>query len=265
MISDEVLVSVDDRGIATLTLNRPDALNAFNADQIAAFNDAMAKVTADTAVRVIVIAGSGSVFCSGADLNYLKWAGGLSYEDNKADARKYAAMGEAVYAAPQPVIARVQGGAYGGGVAVAAACDVVIAESGAKFAITEARYGFTPSLMVPYLLGRMGQRECRRWCLTGEAMSAAEAFRIGLADIVVEESLDDKVAAVADTILMNSPGGLAESKASIGENGYPPIDRAMIDRSLEAFVAGRGSAQASEGADAFIAKRPPRWATEADA
>jgi len=264
-MSNEVLTTVDDRGIATLTLNRPEALNAFNADEITAFNDAMAQVTADSAVRVIVIAGNGPVFCSGADLNYLKWAGGLAHDDNMADARKYAAMGEAVYAASQPVIARVQGGAYGGGVAVAAACDVVIAERSATFAITEARYGFTPSLMVPYLLGRMGQRECRRWCLTGEAMSASEAFRIGLADIVVEDSLDDKVAAVADSILMNSPGGLAESKASIGENGYPPIDRAMIDRTLDAFAAGRCSAQAAEGADAFIAKRPPAWATEVDA
>ncbi len=264
-MSDEVLMTVDDRGVATLTLNRPEALNAFNADEISAFNDAMAQATADSAVRVIVIAGNGPVFCSGADLNYLKWAGGLSHEDNLADARKYAAMGEAIYAASQPVIARVQGGAYGGGVAVAAACDVVIAESAAKFAITEARYGFTPSLMVPYLLGRLGQRECRRWCLTGEVMSAAEAFRIGLADIVVDDSLDDKVAAVADNILMNSPGGLAESKASIGENGYPPIDRGMIDRTLEAFVAGRGSEQALEGADAFIGKRPPTWAMEVDA
>jgi methylglutaconyl-CoA hydratase len=264
-MSNEVLVTVDDRGTATLTLNRPEALNAFNVDQIAAFDDAMAQVTADSTGRVIVIAGSGPVFCSGADLNYLKWAGSLSYEDNRADARKYAAMGEAVYAASQPVVARAQGGAYGGGVAVAAACDIVIAESSAKFAITEARYGFTPSLMVPYLLGRLGQRECRRWCLTGEAMSAAEAFRIGLADIVVEDDLDEQVAAVVDSLLMNSPGGLAESKAVIGETGYPPIDAAMIDRTLEAFVAGRGSDQASEGADAFIAKRPPNWATEADA
>ncbi len=264
-MSNEVLVTVDDRGIATLTLNRPDALNAFNADQIAGFNAAMAQVTADPAVRVIVIAGSGPVFCSGADVRYLKWAGGLSYEENKVDARKYAAMGESVYAASQPVVARVQGGAYGGGVAVAAACDIVISESSAKFAITEARYGFTPSLMVPYLLGRIGQRECRRWCLSGETMPAADAFRIGLADIVVDDSLDDKVAAVVDSLLMNAPVALAESKASVGENGYPPIDAAMIERTLDAFVAGRGSEQASEGADAFIAKRPPRWAMEADA
>lgn len=260
-MAEEVLYALDSRGVATLTLNRPQTLNAFDAAQIAAFNDAMARAVASPGIRVIVIAGSGPVFCSGADIAYLQWAGGLPAAENLADARRYAAMAEAMRDAPVPVVGRVQGGAYGGGLAIAAACDIVLAAESAKFAITEARHGFTPSLMVPFLIGRIGQRGCRRWCLTGETVSAAEAYRIGLADMVVPDgALDAELAKLVDGLLMNAPGGLAQSKAAIGENGRPPLDRAIHERALAAFVAGRASDQAAEGAAAFLAKRPPRWA-----
>ena len=263
---DLVLTEIDDRGVATVTLNRPKALNAFDAAQIAAFNAAMARLAEARRLRTVVVAGNGPVFCAGADLLYLQWAGKLSVEENLADARAYAAMAEAIHAMPVPVVARVQGGAYGGGVALAAACDVVIAAESARLAITESRYGFTPSLMVPYLIGRIGQRGCRRWCLTGETMTAAEALRIGLVDRVVGDGdLDPAVAALVDSILLASPGGLAESKASISANGRPCIDDASRERSLAAFVAGRASPQAVEGSAAFIEKRAPRWAKEADA
>jgi methylglutaconyl-CoA hydratase len=260
-MADEVLYALDARGVATLTLNRPKTLNAFDAAQIAAFNDAMARALASPGLRVIVIAGAGPVFCSGADVRYMRWAGGLPPAENLADARRYAAMAEAMRDAPVPVVGRVHGGAYGGGLAIAAACDIVLAAESAKFAITEARFGFTPSLMVTFLIGRIGQRGCRRWCLTGETMAAAEAYRIGLADIVVPDAaLDDALAKLVDGLLMNSPGGLAQSKAAIGENARPPIDRKIRERALAAFVAGRGSEQAAEGAAAFVAKRPPAWA-----
>ena len=260
-MADEVLFALDGRGVATLTLNRTKTLNAFDADQIAAFNDAMARAVASPSLRVIVIAGAGPIFCSGADIRYLQWTGTLSDADNLADARRYAAMAEAMRDAPVPVVGRVHGGAYGGGLAIAAACDIVLAAESAKFAITEARYGLTPSLMVPFLIGRIGQRGCRRWCLTGETMSAAEAERIGLADIVVPDAgLDEALAKLVDGLLMNAPGGLAESKKSIGANARPALDRAIHERALQAFAAGRASAQAKEGTAAFIEKRSPRWA-----
>jgi len=202
-------------------------------------------------------------FCSGADINYLRAAGNLPQKENLTDAGDYAAMGVALRAAPVPVVARVQGGAYGGGLGLAAACDIVLAAEGAKFAVTEARHGFTPSLMVPFLIGRIGQRGCRRWCLTGEVMSAAQARTAGLADIVVaDDALDGALADLVDRLLMNSPGGLAQSKASIGENARPPLTREIHDRALAAFADGRASAQAAEGTEAFLAKRPPAWAQE---
>lgn len=262
-MADEVLYEIDARGVATLTLNQPNTLNAFDAAQIAAFNDALKRAVDSPGLRVIVIAGAGSVFCSGADMTYLQRVGKLSSDENLADAGKYAAMGESLRAAPVPVVGRVQGGAYGGGLGLAVACDIVLTTESARFAITEARYGLTPSLMVPFLIGRIGQRGCRRWCLTGEVLTAARAYDIGLADIVVaDDALDRELADLVDRLLMNSPGGLAESKASIGENARPPLTREIHDRALAAFVEGRGSAQAVEGAAAFLAKRPPSWAEE---
>ena len=214
-------------------------------------------------MRVVVLQGVGKVFCTGADIDYLQWAARLSFADNMRDGRAFSDMLASVRAAAKPVIARVQGGAYGGGVSLAAACDIVIAAETAKLAITESRFGLTPSIMVPYLLGRIGQRQCRRWCLTGETMDAAEARRIGLVDIVAADGrLDAAVSSVVDSVLMNAPGGLAESKACIGEMGRPPIDAAMTERALGVFVTGRASAEAAEGTRAFVEKRPPEWARE---
>ena len=160
-MADEVLFALDKRGVATLTLNQRKTLNAFDAAQIAAFNHAMARAVASPGLRVIVIAGAGPIFCSGADIRYLQGTGTLTPAKNLADARLYAAMAEAMRDAPVPVVGRVHGGAYGGGLAIAAACDIVLAAQSTKFAITEARYGLTPSLMVPFLIGRIGQRGMR--------------------------------------------------------------------------------------------------------
>lgn len=256
-------LDVDDRGVASLTLNRPGKLNALNGDLIADFNAVAERAASDPAVRVIVLSGEGRGFCAGADIGYLKQVGELSYEDNEADARRYAIMAETLRTAAKPVVAKVHGAAFGGGVALAAACDIVVAARSARFAITEARFGFTPSLMVPYLIGRIGPRGCRRWCLTGETMDADEAQRIGLADIVVDDAaLDAEIAHLTDQLLMNAPDGLAGSKATIAEVTRPRLDETVLERAFTTFVDGRASSQAAEGASAFLAKRPPDWARE---
>ncbi len=258
-------LDVDARGVAALTLNRPDKLNALNTALISDFNAVAEQAANDSAVRVIVLSGEGRAFCAGADIGYLKQVGELSYDDNAADARRYAAMAETLRTAAKPVLAKVHGAAYGGGVALAAACDIVVAARSAKFAITEARFGFTPSLMVPYLIGRIGQRGCRRWCLTGETMDAGEARRIGLADIVVDDgALDPEVERLVDQLLMNAPGGLSGSKATIAEVTWPRLDGPVLELAFSAFVDGRASPQAADGAAAFLEKRPPRWARETD-
>ena len=158
-------------------------------------------------------------------------------------------------------VAVVNGAAFGGAVGLVAACDIAVAAASARFSLSEVRLGLVPAMISPYVLRALGLREARRWCLTGETMSAGEAQRIGLADIVVADAaLDDALAKLVDGLLMNAPGGLAASKKSIGENARPPLDRTIHERALAAFAAGRGSAQAKEGTAAFLAKRPPRWA-----
>lgn len=257
-------LDVDARGVASLTLNRPGKLNAINAALIADFNAAAERAANDSAVRIIVLSGAGRAFCAGADIGYLQQVGALSYDDNTADARRYAAMAETLRTAAKPVVAKVHGAAYGGGVALAAACDIVVAAQSATFAITEARFGFTPSLMVPYLIGRIGQRGCRRWCLTGETIDAVEARRIGLADVVVDDAtLDSEIARLVDQLLMNAPDGLAGSKTTIAEVTRPKLDAPVLERAFEAFVDGRASPQAANGAAAFLEKRAPYWTREA--
>lgn len=254
-------LAVDARGVASLTLDRPDKLNALNAELIADFNAVAEQAANDPAVRVIVVSGRGRVFCAGADIGYLKQVGELSYEDNAADARRFAAMAKTLRMVAKPVVAKVHGVAYGGGVTLAAACDIVVAARSAKLAITEARFGITPSLMMPYLIGRIGQRGCRRWCLTGETMDADEAHRLGLVDIVSDDAaVDAEIARLVDLLLMNAPEGLAGTKATIAEVTRPRLDETVLERAFKAFVDGRVSDQAAEGMSAFLEKRPPDWA-----
>ena len=256
-----LLETHDARGVATLTLNRPDKYNALNPPLIEALNAALARAAADPAVRVVVIAGAGEMFCAGADVGYLKEAGAQVAADNKAGSRVYSRTTELIRGMGKPVIARVQRGAYGGGVTLVAACDIVVADDAVRFAITETKFGLTPSIMLPYLIGRIGQRQARRWCLTAERMGAAEAARIGLVDILAPAAeLDTAVAKLADALLMNAPGSIAVTKDWMNRLARPAADEATVARTVEAFAEGRASDEAKEGTRAFLEKRKPAWA-----
>lgn len=249
------------RGVTTLTLDRPGRFNALVPPLIDALNAALERVAVDDEVRVVVLAGAGRMFCAGADVQFLREAGALSPEDNLAGARVYSRTTELIRAMGKPVVARVQGGAFGGGVTILAACDVVVAEAGATFAVTEARFGLTPSLMLPYLIARIGPHRARRWCLTAGRMDAATAAAIGLVDIVVpEDGLDAAVGRLVADLLAGAPGALAETKAVLNRLARPAADAAAIERTIHAFAAGRASAEAKEGTAAFLEKRKPGWA-----
>lgn len=260
-MAEIVSIAMDARGIATLTLDRQGALNAFDRGQVDAFNGALAELASAEGLRALVLQGAGKIFCAGADVTYLRDMGTEAWAANLADAEGYAAMSKRLRELPVPVIANVQGGAYGGGIGIVAASDIVIAEASAKFAVTEGKFGFTASIMMPYLLPRIGTRQARRWCLTSEIMSAAEALRIGLIDQVVEPGqLDESLENMLDGLLHNGPGGVGETKAAMNSLSAPAFDEATIAASVDAFAKGRARESAREGAASFTEKRKPAWA-----
>ena len=261
MTADSVSVVINKDNIATLTLDRTKALNAFDRVQVEAFNGVLDGLKVQMGLRALVVRGAGKVFCAGADVRYLRDMGAGSWEQNLADSKDYAGMSKRMRLLPVPVISCVQGGAYGGGIGVVAASDIVISEQNAKFAVTEGRFGFTASIMMPYLLPRIGIRQARRWCLSSEMMSASEASRIGLVDQVVQEgALDDALAMIINDILRNGPVGVQETKSAMNYLSFPPFNEQTVDASVEAFAKGRACASAQEGAASFFEKRKPAWA-----
>ena len=261
MTADSVSVVINKDNIATLTLDRTKALNAFDRVQVEAFNGVLDGLKVQMGLRALVVRGAGKVFCAGADVRYLRDMGAGSWEQNLADSKDYAGMSKRMRLLPVPVISCVQGGAYGGGIGIVAASDIVISEQNAKFAVTEGRFGFTASIMMPYLLPRIGIRQARRWCLSSEMMSASEASRIGLVDQVVQEgALDDALAMIINDVLRNGPVGVQETKSAMNYLSFPPFNEQTVDASVEAFAKGRACASAQEGATSFFEKRKPAWA-----
>ena len=253
MTADSVSVVINKDNIATLTLDRTKALNAFDRAQVEDFNGVLDGLKVQTGLRALVVRGAGKVFCAGADVRYLRDMGAGSWEQNLADSKDYAGMSKRMRLLSVPVISCVQGGAYGGGIGVVAASDIVISEQNAKFAVTA-------SIMMPYLLPRIGIRQARRWCLSSEMMSASEASRIGLVDQVVQEgALDDALAMIINDVLRNGPVGIQQTKSAMNYLSFPPFNDETISASVEAFAKGRACTSAQEGAASFLEKRKPAW------
>lgn len=263
-MTESVIETRDSRGVVTLTINRPAQRNALDATVIEAVTAAFVRISGDSAIRAVVIAGAGPVFCAGVDFDWLRRAQSQDAAANRADTDSLAAMYRAVDCCTRPVIARVQGGAWAGGCSLLAACDVVVAGEGARFAITEARIGLTPSLMLPYMMGRLGLRQIRRYCLTGEVFDAETARQIRLVSTVVPDpNLESAVAGVVDALLHCAPESLVQTKALVREWTRPPVTAAAIALSAEAFARGRGGDEAREGLDARTGRRNPGWAARA--
>jgi methylglutaconyl-CoA hydratase len=260
MTAESVSVVIDKDNIAMVTLDRTKALNAFDRAQVEAFNRVLDGLKVETGLRALVVRGAGKVFCAGADVPYLRDMGVGPWEQNFADSEDYAGMSKRMRLLPVPVISCVQGGAYGGGIGIVAASDIAISEESAKFAVTEGKFGFTPSIMMPYLLPRIGSRQARRWCLTSEIMSASEALRIGLVDQVVQEgALDNALTTIINEVLRNGPVGVQKTKDAMNYLSFPPFNDETISASVEAFAKGRACTSAQEGAASFLEKRKPAW------
>ncbi len=257
---ETIAIAVDGRGVARLTLRRPEKHNALSAQMIAELTEAAGRLGRDPAVRVVVLAGEGPSFCAGGDLGWMKAQIAADAATRAKGALALGRMLMALNTLPKPLIGRVQGAAFGGGVGLACICDVAVAEAGARFGLTETRLGLTPATIGPYVVARMGEAMARRVFMSSRRFDAGEAVTLGIvAKAVPEAELDAAVEAEVVPYLACAPGAVAEAKALVRSLG-PPIDEAVLARTVEALVTRWESDEAAEGIAAFFEKRPPSWA-----
>ena len=249
-----------DKGVCTIRMNRPEVRNAFNESMIAELTQAFQAADADSGVRALVLAGNGPAFCAGADLNWMKKMAGYTPEENRADALQLATMLNTIYRMAKPTVARVHGPAFAGGMGLVAACDIAVAADEAEFCLSEVKLGLTAATISPYVVAAMGERQARRYFLTAERFSAAEALRIGLVhDIVPTPQLDVAVNALLAHLLAASPAAIAASKQLIRRVAHGAIDQDMIADTAARIAAARASDDGREGVRSFLEKRKPSW------
>jgi len=245
---------------AVLRLNRPEVRNAFDDVMIAEVDHAVRELGRDDTVRVIVVGAAGRAFCAGADLNWMRRMASFSDAENHADALRLANMLAALSTCPKPVIARIHGDCYAGGLGLAAACDIAIAADIAGFCLSEVKLGLIPATISPYVIAAMGERAAGRYMVTGERFSANEALRVGLVHAVVAaEQLDSQIATLVSGLLANSPHAMQEAKRLIRDISKRPIDAALIEDTAHRIASMRASLEGREGVGAFLERRRPAW------
>ncbi|HEV8501063.1 MAG TPA: enoyl-CoA hydratase-related protein [Casimicrobiaceae bacterium] len=250
-----------DAGVARVALAREAVHNAFDEALIAELTSGLRGLAADSAVRVVVLSGKGASFCAGADIGWMRRMAHYHYDQNLADAHALAAMLATLANLAKPVVARVHGAAYGGGVGLVACCDVAVGTPRATFALSEVRLGLIPSTVGPYVVRAIGARAAHRYFLTGERFAADEALRLGLLhEVVAEDALDARVDAIVDTLLRSGSAAQAAAKELLRAIARGPIDDALIADTARRIADVRASPEAREGLAAFLDKRPPAWA-----
>ncbi|MFC4161525.1 enoyl-CoA hydratase/isomerase family protein [Chitinimonas lacunae] len=255
-----LLVETATNGVATLLLNRPERHNAFDDVLIVALTEALQKLDADPAVRVVVLAAQGKNFSAGADLGWMQRMAGYAEADNLADARKLAQLMETLDRLSKPVIGAAQGATFGGGVGLIACCDLVVASNDAQFCLSEVKLGLIPAVISPYVVRKIGVAAARRYFLTAERFSASEAQRFGLVhELAPADELPSLSHALAEHLLANGPQALAAAKRLIHDIADRPIDAELIDDTARRIAAIRVGAEGQEGLKAFLEKRPPNW------
>jgi methylglutaconyl-CoA hydratase len=262
MPASPVLWNLDARGVATVTLNRPEVNNAYDAGLIHGVLAAMDELGRQPSLRVVVLQGSGKHFQAGADLKWINAVRPKSPAENEAVSQATFEAVQRLNRLPIPTVALVQGGCFGGGTGIISACDVVIAADNALFSITEVRWGLTAAIIIPQLCDAIGVRQVRRYALTGERFGAAEARRIGLVhEVVPLAELGSAGAKVVEQLLANAPEALAETKALAMESSFGgmAVDDAAYARLVKMHAAKRQTEEASEGLASFAEKRAAKW------
>ena len=260
MTVSSLTIDTDDRGVATITLNRAVIHNAFDDLMIAELLQALEIVETDQRVRLLVLRAKGDSFSAGADLNWMRRVAAYDRDRNVCDAQALGLLLNTLDTLARPTIARVQGAAYGGGVGLVSCCDIAIASEQAIFSLSEVRLGLIPAVIGPYVVNAIGRRAARRYFLTGERFDAREALRLGLVHRVVPHAeLDDAVAATIDTLGRGGPSAQAAAKRLIADIAGRPVDSDARELTARRIADVRASHEGKEGLDAFLNKRPPAW------
>ncbi|MBC7607960.1 MAG: enoyl-CoA hydratase/isomerase family protein [Polaromonas sp.] len=246
--------------VATVTLNRPEVRNAFNDQVIAEVTLAFADLESRDDVRCIVLAASGTAFCAGADLNWMRSMADYTHEQNLVDAGNLAKMMHTVYACRKPTIARIQGDVYAGGTGLVAACDIAVSTDTAQFCLSEVRLGLVPSTISPYVIRAMGARAAHRYFLTAERFDAHEALRIGFVhEVVALDALDTKVAELCQAFLNAGPEAVKLCKKLVQDVAGQHITPELVEMTVASIASVRVSPEGREGLQSFLQKRKPGW------
>lgn len=246
--------------LATIWMNRPEVFNAFDEVLIAELSRACAELNADASVRVVVLGGRGRHFSAGADLNWMKRVSAYSEQDNVVDARRFAAMLNALATMSKPTIARVQGAALGGGTGLAAACDMAVAASDASFSTSEVRFGIIPAVISPYVLRAIGPRHALRLFQSAERVTAEQALAMGLvSEVAPVAELDARMALLTEALLAGAPQAQQAAKDLITAIHGRPLDELVMEETAQRIARQRATPEARDGIAAFLEKRPPVW------
>lgn len=261
-MSEAAFISeTDAQGVARLTLNRVSVHNAFDEHMIAALTGELVRIGLDRRVRVLVLAANGKSFSAGADLNWMGRMADYSREQNLSDAQGLATLLSTLDTLPQPVVGRIHGAAYGGGVGLVSCCDIAIAGEAARFCLTEVRLGLIPAVISPYVVNAMGLRHARRYCVSAERLDAREALRVGLVhEVVADQALDQRVSECVANLLTNGPKAMTAAKELLRAVARGPMEDAMIADTAARIADIRAGDEGREGIAAFLGKRNPVWA-----
>ncbi|HKV97955.1 MAG TPA: enoyl-CoA hydratase/isomerase family protein [Gammaproteobacteria bacterium] len=261
-MTESVLLQTDSRGVTTLTLNRPEKHNAFDAALIAELMQKLARLNNDSGTHIVILTGAGKSFSAGADLNWMRSMAKFSETENIEDALKLAELMDVLNTLRKPTVARVNGAVYGGGVGLVACCDIAIASESAKFCLSEVRLGLVPSVISPYVISAIGAHQARRYFLTAEAFDARQARAINLVhEVVPAEQLDAAVEREVAMLLKGGAKALTASKELIAANAAASVStrRALKQKTAQLIAQLRVSEEGQEGLSAFLEKRPPKW------
>ena len=257
----QTIITEIDGAIGILTLNKIERHNALDENLIAELTNGLLALESDPAVRVVVLSATGKSFCAGSDINWMKRAAVNAPSERLRDERALGRLMRTLNGLSKPTLARVQGAALGSGVGLIAACDIAIATYDCQFALTEVKLGLIPAVVSPFVLAAIGERHARRYLLTAERFSAAEAYRIGLVHEIVpnEEQLDEAIGEIIESLLKNGPNAQAECKALLRIIAGQPIDDATVEETTQRAAIVRSTPEGHEGLSAFLEKRKPNW------